>query len=123
MSAAPGASDEAPDPLREDIEIARAAALAARAVPGVEHLTTGVLGGAATYGRGEVVQGVAVRSEREAVHLEVHVTMRIADANDLLAAAEPVRTSVRQAVEQLTARPVGRVDIAIDDLVFEGEGT
>ena len=122
MSAAPGASEEALDPLREDIEIARAAATAARAVPVVERLATNPLGGAATYGRGEVVHGVAVRSERETVHLEVHVAMRIADADDLLAAAEPIRSSVRHAVEQLTTRPVGRVDIAIDDLVFEGEG-
>ena len=122
MSAAPGASDEAPDSLREDIAIARAAASAARAVPGVERLATNPLGGAATYGRGEVVRGVAVRTERDTVHLEVHVAMRIADANDLLAATEPIRSSVRQAVEQLTTRPVGRVDIAIDDLVFEGEG-
>jgi len=122
VNATPRAPDEAADPLREDIAIARAAAAATRAVPGVERLATSMLGGAATYGRGEVVRGVAVRHEHGAVHLEVHVTMRIADAHDLRVAAEPVRTSVRQAVEQLTAQPVGRIDIAIDDLVFESEG-
>lgn len=121
MNAAPDAPDEAADPLRADIAIARAAVSATRAAPGVERLATSMLGGAATYGRGEVVRGVTVRHERGTVHLEVHVTMRIADAHDLRAAAEPVRTSVRQAVEQLTAQPVGRVDIAIDDVVFESE--
>jgi hypothetical protein len=123
VNAEPGAAGgEAPDTLREDIEIARAAAAAARTVPEVERITTGGLVGVATDGRGEVVRGVAVRRERGVLDVEIHVAMRIVGTRDLIAAAEPVRRGVRQAIARVATEPIGRVDIAIDDLVFESEG-
>lgn len=117
----PDAAGGTSDTLREDIEVARAAAAAARAVPVVARIATGGVGGAATYGRGEVVRGIVVRRERGVVDVEVHVTVRAVGRRSLVKAVEPVRGDVRHAVEQVSAGPIGQIDIMIDDLVFEGE--
>ena len=108
-----------PDPLA-NTAIARAVLATVRAVPGVADVSPGQHAEAATYGPGEVVRGVAVRRVAGAVDLEVHLTAAYAPSTVLPELADRVRGAARRAVETLAAGPVGRVDVAIDDIRVEG---
>jgi hypothetical protein len=99
-----------------DLAVARAAAAAARGVPGVAGVTPGRFAEAATYGPGEVVRGVAVRRRPGGWAVEVHVRAVYAPALPLPALAARVRRAVGAAVAALGAGPAGPIDVAVDDL-------
>jgi uncharacterized alkaline shock family protein YloU len=119
--AAGGAGDAAPpaapwDPAGGDLAVARAAAAAARGVPGVADVTPGRFAAAATYGPGEVVRGVAVRRRPGGWAVEVHLRAVYAPARPLPALADRVRRAVGAAVAALGGGPAGPIDVAVDDL-------
>jgi len=112
-----GGAGAAPrDAASGDLAVARAAAAAARGVPGVAGLTPGRFAEAATYGPGEVVRGVAVRRLPGGRVVEVHVRAVYAPALPLPALADRVRRAVGAAVAALGAGPAGPIDVAVDDL-------
>ena len=76
---------------------------------------------AATYGPGEKVGGVVVGRAGGALDIEVHVCALYADSLVLPELAARVRSAVRQSVEALGAGPLGRIDVAFDDLRVEEE--
>ena len=90
--------------------LAQAAAAAAREVPGVFGLHDGALGELATYGQGDRVRGVRIRSgDRDATQeIEVHL---VADLDHLL-------TSTSGTLFDLGAR----VGAAVTDAVTEAGG-
>ena len=103
-----------------DLAVARAAAAAARGVPGVADVTPGRFAAAATYGPGEVVRGVAVRRRPGGWAVEVHLRAVYAPTLPLPALADRVRWAVGAAVAALGAGPAGPIDVAVDDLEVGG---
>lgn len=122
MAATPPGGTARPDVLQDsapdtgELAIARAVAAAARGVPGVAGVSRGRFAAAATYGPGEVVRGVVVRRLPGALAVEVHLRAVYAPSLVLPALADQVRRTVRAAVEVVAAEPVGRIDVAFDDL-------
>ena len=99
-----------------EVSLARALVAAVRDVPSVADVSPGRFAEAATYGPGEKVRGVVVGRVRGALDIEVHLCALYADSLVLPELAARVRDAVRQSVEALAAGPLGRVDIAFDDL-------
>jgi uncharacterized alkaline shock family protein YloU len=99
-----------------EVSLARAVVAAVRRVPSVADVSTGRFAEAATYGPGEKVRGVVVGRARGALDIEVHLCALYADSLVLPELAARVRSAVRQSVEALGAGPLGRVDVAFDDL-------
>jgi hypothetical protein len=118
-----GAGAAAPPPAPWDaagggLDVARAAAAAARSVPGVAALSPGRFAAAATYGPGGVVHGVAVRRWAGGVAVEVHLSAAYAPALDLPALAERVRRAVAAALRAAGTGPRRQIDVVVDDLQF-----
>ena len=107
---APGAGEAG------ELRLARAVAAAVRGVPGVADVSPGRFAEAATYGPGEVVRGVVVQQVAGALAVEVHVRAVYAPTLVLPALADLVRRAVRAAAQRAGAAPVGRIDVAFDDL-------
>ncbi len=101
------------------VSLARAIITAVRAVPSVVDVSPGRYAEAATYGAGEKVVGVAVNRAGGSLEVEVHLCALYADSLILPELADRVRYAVRQAVQTLDAGPLGRVDVAFDDLLAE----
>lgn len=102
----------------QSIAAARAAAEAARAVPGVLDLGGGVLGEFATYGGGDRVLGVRVRAgERPSVALKLIVEFGSA----LPELTDSVRAGVRSAAAGLLGRDDLVVDIDVVDVRMQGD--
>ena len=99
-----------------EVSIARAIVAAVRSVPGVADVSPGRFAEAATYGPGEKVRGVVVGRAAGGLDIEVHLCALYADSLVLPELAARVRSAVRQSVEALGAGPIGRVDVAFDDL-------
>src|SRR4029453_13734662 len=99
-----------------EVSLARALVAAVRDVPSVADVSPGRFAEAATYGPGEKVHGVVVGRASGALDIEVHLCALYADSLVLPELAARVRSAVRQSVESLGAGPLGRVDIASDDL-------
>jgi uncharacterized alkaline shock family protein YloU len=99
-----------------EVSLARAVVAAVRGVPSVADVSPGRFAEAATYGPGEKVRGVVVGRARGALDIEVHLCALYADSLVLPELAARVRSAVRQSVEALGAGPLGRVDVAFDDL-------
>ncbi len=99
-----------------EVSIARAIVAAVRRVPGVADVSPGRFAEAATYDPGEKVRGVAVGRAAGALDIEVHLCAQYADSLVLPELAARVRSAVRQSVEALGAGPLGRIDVAFDDL-------
>jgi uncharacterized alkaline shock family protein YloU len=103
----------------DDTTLARAVLGAVRAVPGVADVSPGLFAEAATYGRGERVRGVVVRRVAGGLELEIHLAAAYAPSTFLPDLADRVRHVARQSVDSLGAGPVGRIDVAIDDVRME----
>ena len=101
-----------------DLRLARAAAAAARTVPGVAALTPGRFAEAATYGPGGVVHGVAVRRRAGGVAVEVHLSAAYAPALDLPVLADRVRRAVAAALRADGTGQRWQIDVVVDDLQF-----
>lgn len=99
-----------------DIAVAKAAAAAVSAIPGVADLSPGKVAEVATYGPGETVRGVAVHRVNGAFDVEVHVIARYPPSGNLPSLADRVRRAVAEAAEQLGAAPIRGIDVTIDDL-------
>ncbi len=99
-----------------DIAVARAAAAAVSAVPGVADLSPGQVAEVATYGPGETVRGVAVHRVNGILDVDVHVIARYTPSTNLQALANRVRRAVAEALEELGAGSIHRIDVTIDDL-------
>ena len=99
-----------------ELGLARAVAAAVRGVPGVADVSPGRFAEAATYGPGEVVRGVVVQQVAGALAVEVRLRARYAPTLVLPALADRVRRAVRAAAQAAGAAPVGRIDVAFDDL-------
>ena len=104
-----------------EVSLARAVVAAVRGVPSVANLSPGRFAEAATYGPGERVRGVVIRRAGSALDIEVHVCALYVDSLVLPELAARVRTAVRQAVEAFGAGPLGRIDVAFDDLRVDEE--
>ncbi len=104
-----------------EVSLARAVVAAVRGVPSVANLSPGRFAEAATYGPGEKVRGVVIHRAGSALDIEVHVCALYVDSLVLPELAARVRTAVRQSVEALGAGPLGRIDVAFDDLRVEEE--
>ncbi len=101
-----------------DLAMARAAADAARAVPGVVDLSDGIVGEFATYGGGERLPGVRARvGDQPSVRLKLVVAFGRA----LPELTDEVRARVREAVASLAGESV-TVDIDIVDVRVEDAG-
>lgn len=137
--AAPPSETAQPERVAErvsDLALARAAAQAVRAVPGVVDLSPGLVALAATYGSGQRVTGVVVHHlTPDTVVLEIHVVLSEAHCNTALAAATPhsmgreseslavltdianrIRAAVNDTARDIAAPVLARVDVLIDDL-------
>lgn len=104
-----------------ELAIARAVAGAVQQVPGVAGISPGRFAEAATYGPGARVRGVVVRWGANGLEVAVHLRVVYGPALVLTALADQARRAARQAIADLEAGPIRRIDIAIDDLlVTEG---
>jgi hypothetical protein len=102
-----------------ELDVARAVAAAAAGVAGVASVSPGRFARVGTYGPGELVRGVAVSRAADALAIAIHIRARYRPAAPLPALADRVRAAARGAVAGLGAGPVGRIDVAVDDLVVE----
>jgi len=102
-----------------ELVVARAVAAAAAGVAGVAAVSPGRFARVGTYGPGELVRGVAVGRSAGGLTIAVHIRARYRPSSPLPALADRVREAARGAVAGLGAGPVGRVDVAVDDLVVE----
>lgn len=100
----------------DDIAVARAAAAAVRAVPGVADLSPGGVAEVATYGPGETVHGVAVHRVNGTFDVDVHVIARYIPSTNLQALANRVRLATAEAIDELGTGPIQCVNVTIDDL-------
>lgn len=97
----------------QPLAVARAAVDAARAVTGVLDLSGGTIGEFATYGGGERLPGVRVRTgERPSVALKLVVAF----GQELPELTDEVRSRVRAAVAPLLGHEAVPVDIDIADV-------
>lgn len=121
-----------------DLALASAAAQAARTVPGVIDLSSGLVTLAATYGPGQRVTGVVVHhvspDKPDEVVLEIHVVLSEAHCKTTLAAAvgpvghdteslgiltdiaNQIRRAVYDTLQDVAAQAPVRVDVLVDDL-------
>jgi uncharacterized alkaline shock family protein YloU len=106
-----------------EVSLAHAVVAAVRATPGVADLSPGRLPEVATYGAGERVRGVAVTATDDALDIEVHVCAQYTESLDLSALATRVRTAIRESVEGVAARTPTRIDVVIDDVQVEPDGS
>jgi uncharacterized alkaline shock family protein YloU len=99
--------------LAEEIELARAASLAALATDGVHSLGKGRFAEAATYEGGEKVSGVVVRADE----VEVHIVARYP-------LPRPIPEIARSIVERVSPEAGGRrTTVVVEDLeVADDEG-
>jgi uncharacterized alkaline shock family protein YloU len=105
-----------------ELVLARAVRAAVNGMADVRGLSAGVVAEVATYGPGEWVQGVAVSRATGVLTVAVHVVATYRPTLVLPELADQVRTTIRQAVSACGAGPVGRIDVAIDDVwVTEGQ--
>ncbi|MCU1276363.1 MAG: hypothetical protein JWO48_3794 [Bryobacterales bacterium] len=104
----------------DEIIVARAAAAAAQRVPGVASLGRGLFADAATYDGGQTIRGIAVVRCDNTMACDVHVIAAYPDAPNLLDLADRVRNAVRWAVEE-SGESVRRIDVAVDDLIVQGQ--
>ena len=101
----------------DDVALAQAALIAARALPGVAGISRGRYAIARTFGLGgTVVEGVQLTSDEEGLRIEIHVVVRLVP---LVPLADALRGAVATALEGLGAR-VSAVDVWVDDLRVEG---
>jgi len=110
------------------LAVARVAREVACGVPGVAGLYAGVLGEFSTYGDGERIRGVQVRSGENAAIEEVEVRVTL-DFDHLVASSfdtvqqlgARVQVAVYDAVAVAVSRPL-RVHIRVADVVRTGQG-
>ena len=99
-----------------DVALARAIAVAVRAVPGVAELSPGQSVEVATYGAHEKVQGVIVRRVEGALDVDVHVCAQYASSLDFNRLAARVREATVQSLQAAGATQVNRIDVVFDDV-------
>jgi uncharacterized alkaline shock family protein YloU len=102
-----------------EVALAQAIVAAIQSVPGVASVSTGRFAEVATYGAGEKVQGVIVRSTADGLDVEVHVCAHYVESLNLDELAARVREAARQSLAAAGGTPVSRIDVAIDDLYVE----
>ncbi|HEU5198933.1 MAG TPA: hypothetical protein VFU32_04810 [Ktedonobacterales bacterium] len=119
----------------DDLPLARVVAQAIQCVPGVQGLSAGRFGTAATYGRGGRVPGVVVRRyARGQLGIEVHLVVSAAALRAalrqsasmpaviqtwppfLLYLAEQVRASIQATATRQQLFSAARLDVYIDNL-------
>jgi hypothetical protein len=97
------------------LTIAQVVRIAVQQVPDVVALSPGRIAMVGTYGPSKMVRGVAVTHGHGRLTLKIH-SVAEPDVDDLPTLAGQMRRVAREAVEQLDAGPVGRTDVALDDL-------
>lgn len=102
-----------------EASFARAVVAAVRAVPGVADVSPGRFSEAATYGPSEKVGGVVVGRAGGALNIDVHVCALYSASLALPELAAQVRSAVGNAAEGRGVGPIGRIDVAFDDMRIE----
>lgn len=102
---------------RSAIAVARAVRDGVRAVPGVHDISPGRFAEVGTYGPGTVVRGVTVSGPDTSTVIGVHIVAEYRSGQSLLVLADTVRRAVNEVIAG--ARLVQRIDVAVDDLLYE----
>ena len=99
-----------------ELAMARLIQTAVRQVPGVHDLAPGGVVEAATYGPGEKVRGVIVRTAGGVLAVELHLTATYSDRLVLPELAERVRHATQEAASSNEALPISYIDVVVEDL-------
>lgn len=96
--------------------IARLISAAVRDAPGVARIGRGTFGLVGTFGVDDVVPGIVVSVEEDAIDVEVHIVASLPLLTALPELAERIRDIVRDTVDSQSLPLIRQIDVAIDDL-------
>lgn len=104
--------------ITEDV-IAKMASVAAQEVDGVAGLVKKPSDIKSVFSKGAEAKAVRVTIKDSIINIEIHISVK--ENHKVTTIAEAVQKNVKTTVQNMTGSAVTRVDVFIEDVVFNGE--